>query len=58
MPGVAFIHERKRKDGTPYFLVTYRVGGRGSRQSSTSFLHKAQADKFCALVRVRSGTGV
>jgi integrase len=50
MPGVAFIRERKRKDGTPYFSVTYRVGGRGSRQSSTSFPNKAQADKFCALV--------
>jgi integrase len=50
MPGVAFIRERKRKDGTPYFSVTYRVGGRGTRQSSTSFPDKMQADKFCALV--------
>jgi integrase len=50
MRGVAFIRERKRKDGTPCFSVTYRVGGRGSRQSSTSFPDKAQADRFCALV--------
>ena len=47
---MAFIRERKRKDGTPYFSVTYRIGGRGSRQSSTSFPDKAQAEKFCALV--------
>lgn len=47
---MAFIRERTRKDGTPYFSVTYRVGGRGSRQSSTSFPDKAQAEKFCALV--------
>jgi integrase len=47
---VAFIRERKRNDGTPYYSVTYRVGGRGSRQSSTSFSEKSQADRFCALV--------
>jgi integrase len=50
MPGVAFIRERERKDGTPYFSVTYRLGGRGSRQSSTSFSDRKQADKFCSLV--------
>jgi integrase len=50
MRGVAFIRERKRKDGTPYFSVTYRRGGRGSKQSSTTFPTKQQADKFCALV--------
>ena len=50
MRGVAFVRERKRNDGTPYFSVTYRFGGRGSRQSSTSFPDKVQADKFCALV--------
>ncbi|BBX48670.1 hypothetical protein GCM10009641_02840 [Mycobacterium cookii] len=33
MRGVAFIRERTHKDGTPYFLVTYRVGGRGSRSN-------------------------
>lgn len=47
---MAFIRERKRKDGTPYFSVTYRVGGRGSRQSSTSFPDERQAKRFCALV--------
>jgi integrase len=50
MPGVAFVRERKRKDGTPYFSVTYRLGGRGSRQSSTSFPDEAQAKRFCSLV--------
>jgi integrase len=50
MPGVAFIRERNRNDGTPYFSVTYRVGGRGSRQSSTSFRDERQAKKFSALV--------
>ena len=52
---MAFVRERKRKDGTPYFSVTYRLGGRGSRQSSTSFPNRAQADKFCSLV---DGAGV
>ena len=50
LPGVAFIRERTRRDGTPYFSVTYLVGGRGSRQSSTSFPERGQAEKFCALV--------
>lgn len=50
MPGVAFIRERERNDGTPYFSVTYRVGGRGSRQSSTSFPDEKEAKRFCALV--------
>lgn len=49
---MAFVRERKRKDGTPYFSVTYRLGGRGSRQSSTSFADRKQADQFCALVDV------
>lgn len=47
---MAFIRERTRQDGTPYFSVTYRVGGRGSRQSSTSFPDEKQAKGFCALV--------
>ena len=50
MPGVAFIRERKRKDGTPYFPVTYRVGGRGSRQSSTSFLDKTPAESSVLVI--------
>ncbi|GAC1399728.1 MAG: hypothetical protein NVSMB60_12280 [Mycobacterium sp.] len=47
---MAFVRERERNDGTPSFSVTYRLGGRGSRQSSTSFPDKAQADRFRALV--------
>ncbi len=47
---MAFIRERKRNDGTPYFSVTYRLGGRGSRQSSTSFPDEKQAKQFRALV--------
>ncbi|ORW04766.1 site-specific integrase [Mycobacterium kyorinense] len=50
MPDAAFIRERKRKDGTTYFSVTYRLGGRGSRQSSTSFPDQKEAKRFCALV--------
>lgn len=50
MPDVAFIRERKRNDGISYFSVTYRLGGRGSRQSSTSFPDRKQAEKFCSLV--------
>lgn len=44
------MRERKKQDGTVYFSVTYRRGGRGSRQSSTSFPDKTQADRFCGLV--------
>jgi len=47
---MAFIRTRTRKDGTLYYSVTYRVGGRGSRQSSTSFPDEKQAKRFCALV--------
>lgn len=47
---MAFVRERKKQDGTPYFSVTYRVGGRGSRQTSTSFPDRKQAENFCALV--------
>lgn len=50
MPDVAFVRERTRKDGSPYYSVTYRLGGRGSRQSSTSFPTETQATKFCNLV--------
>lgn len=50
MPGVAFIRERKRKDETLYFSVNYRRAGRGSKQSSTTFPTRQQAEKFCALV--------
>lgn len=34
---MASIRERTRKDGSTYFSVTYRMGGRGSKQSSMSF---------------------
>lgn len=47
---MAFIRERKRNDGTTAYAVTYRVGGRGSRQSSTSFPDEKEAKRFCAMV--------
>lgn len=47
---MAFIRTRQRKDGTTVYGVTYRLAGRGSRQSSTSFLDEKQAKRFCALV--------
>ena len=47
---MAFVRERTRKDGTRYYSVTYRVGGRAGRQSSTSFPDEAQAKRFCSLV--------
>jgi integrase len=50
MPGMAFIRARQRKDGTTVYGVTYRLGGRGARQSSTSFADEKQAKRFCALV--------
>jgi len=50
MPGVAFVRERPKRDGTVVYAVTYRIGGRTGRQSQTSFPDKKQADRFCALV--------
>lgn len=50
MPGVAFVRERPKRDGTVVYAVTYRIGGRAGRQSSTSFADRKQADRFCALV--------
>ncbi|POX92237.1 site-specific integrase [Mycobacterium kansasii] len=47
---MAFIRTRTRKDGSPYYSVTYRIGGRGGRQSSTSFADAKQAARFCKLV--------
>lgn len=47
---MAFVRTRHRKDGSPYYSVTYRIGGRGSRQSSTSFPDEKQANRFCKLV--------
>ena len=47
---MASIRTRTRNDGTEYFQVYYRLGGRGSRQSSTSFPDEKQAKRFCALV--------
>lgn len=49
---MAFVRSRTRNDDSPYWSVVYRLGGRGSRQSSTSFPDEAQANKFCALVDV------
>lgn len=50
MPGVAFVRERPKRDGTIVYAVTYRIGGRAGRQSSTSFPTEQQAGRFCALV--------
>lgn len=50
MPGVAFVRERPKRDGTVVYAVTYRIGGRAGRQSQTSFPDQRQAEKFCALV--------
>src|ERR1700761_8532637 len=47
---MAFVRTRFRKDGSPYYSVTYRIGGRGGRQSSTSFADEKQANRFCKLV--------
>lgn len=47
---MAFVRTRRRKDGSPYYSVTYRIGGRGGRQSSTSFPDEKQAERFCKLV--------
>lgn len=50
MPDMASIRERARNDGSTYFQVCYRVGGRGSRQSSVSFDDEKEAKRLCALV--------
>lgn len=47
---MAFVRDRTHNDGTTVFSVTYRQGGRGSKQSSTTFPTRQQADRFCALV--------
>lgn len=47
---MAFIRARQRKDGTTTYGVTYRLAGRGSRQSSVTFPDEKQAKRFCALV--------
>lgn len=47
---MAFVRTRYRKDGSPYYSVTYRIGGRGGRQSSTSFADEKEAIRFCKLV--------
>lgn len=47
---MASIRTRTRNDGTPYFQVCYRVGGRGSRQSSVSFDDEKEAKRLRALV--------
>lgn len=46
---MAFVRERIHEDGTVVYAVTYRIGGRRGRQSSTSFPDRKQADRFCAL---------
>ena len=47
---MAFIRERERKDGTTVYGVTYRLAGRGSRQSSVTFAAEKEAKRFFALV--------
>lgn len=47
---MAFIRARQHNDGTTVYGVTYRLGGRGSRQSSVTFPDEKQAKRFCALV--------
>lgn len=47
---MAFIRTRQRKDGTSTYGVTYRMAGRGSRQSSLTFLDEGTAKRFAALV--------
>lgn len=47
---MAFIRERTRSDGSTVYAVNYRVAGRGSRQTSTSFTDEKEAKGFCALV--------
>lgn len=47
---MASLRIRTRKDGSTYYAVLYRFGGRGSRQSSTSFADEESANKFRALV--------
>lgn len=47
---MAFVRERPKRDGAVVYAVTYRIGGRTGRQSSTSFPDKKQAERFCALV--------
>jgi integrase len=47
---VASIRNRTRKDGSTYYAVLFRFGGRGGRQSSLSFEDEASANKFRALV--------
>jgi integrase len=47
---VAFVRERPRKDGSTVYAVTYRVGGRTGRQTSTTFTDPKEAERFRALV--------
>jgi hypothetical protein len=41
---------RMRMDGSAYYALLYRFGGRGGRQSSTSFADEASANRFRAPV--------
>lgn len=47
---MAFVRERPKRDGTTVYAVTYRIGGRVGRQSSTTFEDRKKAERFRALV--------
>lgn len=47
---MAFVRERPKRDGTTVYAVTYRIGGRVGRQSSTTFEDRKEAERFRALV--------
>lgn len=38
-PVMAFVGTRTRKDGSPYYSVTYRIGGRGRARSHRGLLY-------------------
>jgi integrase len=49
---MASISERTKSDGTTAFVVSYRFGGKGSKQGSLAFDHKPTAEAFKAAVNV------
>lgn len=47
---MAHVRERTRSDGTTSFDVSYRFGGRGSKQGSLTFVDRKSADAFVAAI--------
>ncbi len=47
---MATVSERDRADGTTCFVVSYRFGGRGSKQGAVTFDDRKAADAFSAAV--------